>query len=99
MADKYIKASTLLGSGRDFLAGVLFIEKGRRSGKTQAVMEEMLRHVIRSAPAEDVVPVVRCKACAKRKQEDMFYKCAPCGYKCNEGDFYCAEGVVKEGQA
>lgn len=93
MADKYIKASTLLGSGRDFLAGVLFIEKGRRSGKTQTVMEEMLRHVIRTAPAEDVVPVVRCKVCAKREQEDMFYHCVPCGYKCNDGEWFCPAGI------
>lgn len=89
---KYIKAEGLLKSGCDFLAGVLFVEKGRREGRTKAMLEELLRHVIRTAPAEDVEPVVRCKLCQRREKRDEFYWCSPCGYKCNREDWYCADG-------
>ena len=93
---KYIKAETLMDSGRDFLAGVLFVERGRRGGKTQALVEEMLRHIVRSAPAEDVVPVVRCEDCGKREKKDEFFWCKPCGYRCNEKDWFCPAGVRRD---
>ena len=89
---KYINADDFIRGGRDFLAGVLFVEKGRREGKTKAMLEELLRHVIRTAPVADVEPVVRCENCAKRGRREEFYWCRPCGYKCNEGKFYCADG-------
>jgi hypothetical protein len=92
MADKYLKASTVLESGRNFLAGVLFIEKGRRGGKTQAMVEELLRHVIRTAPAEDVVPVVRCGCCTKREKKEEYFWCKACGYRCNDDYWYCPAG-------
>lgn len=90
---KYIKVDSVLDGGRDFLAGVLFIEKGRRGGKTQALVEEMLRHIVRTAPAEDVVAVVRCEVCAKREKKDEFFWCKACGYRCNEKNWYCPAGV------
>ena len=89
---KYIKAEDIITGGRDFLAGVLFVEKGGRGGKTKAMLEELLRHVIRTAPPEDVEPVVRCKLCRKREKRDEFYWCRPCGYKCKQEDWYCADG-------
>lgn len=96
---KYIKTDDLMAGARDFLAGVIFVEKGSRSGKTKTLVENMLRHVIRTAPAEDVEPVVRCKVCAKREQEDMFYRCAACGYKCNDGEWFCPAGVRRDEHA
>ena len=96
MAVKYIKADDVLNCGRDFLAGVLFVEKGSRGGKMQALAEALMKHITRNAPAEDVVAVVRCEKCAKREKKDEYFKCTPCGYRCNENDWYCPAGVRRE---
>ena len=90
---KYIKADDLMAGARDFLDGVIFVEKGSQSGKMKTLVERMLHHVIRTAPAEDVEPVVRCKVCLKREQKDEFYWCKPCGYRCHDGEWYCPAGV------
>ena len=42
--------------------GVL-ISIGRSSGKTVKLVQDALRCMVDHAPAEDVVPVVRCKDC------------------------------------
>lgn len=96
MAVKYIKAETLMDSGRDFLAGVMFVSRSRGNGKSQQLMIEMLRHIVEAAPDEDVVPVVRCEACGKREKKDEFYWCKACGYRCNEKDWFCPSGVKNE---
>lgn len=93
---KYIKADDLMAGARDFLAGVIFVEKGGRSGKIKTLVESMLHHVIRSAPAGDVVPVVRCEKCAKRGKKDEFFWCKPCGYRCNEKDWFCPAGIRRD---
>lgn len=90
---KYINADNLLTGARDFLAGVFFVRKGgRQGGKTQAMAEELVRHVIRSAPAEDVVAVVRCGTCTKREKKEEHHWCRACGYRCNDDDWYCPVG-------
>lgn len=94
---KYIKVDDLMAGAGDYLAGVAFVKMGRGSGKTQLAMIEMLNHLTKTAPAEDVVPVVRCKVCTKREQDDMFYRCVPCGYKCNDGEWFCPAGVRRNG--
>lgn len=42
----------------------------------------------------DVVKVVRCKNCGKKLwcDDEMLYWCAECGYRCNNGEWYCAGG-------
>lgn len=89
---KYIKADDLMAGARDFLAGVFYVGMPGRSGKTKALIEHLIRHVIRTAPAEDVVQVVRCKVCAKREKKDEFYWCKPCGYRCHDDEWYCPMG-------
>lgn len=96
---EYIRKDSVISRGRDFIAGVLFVRKGRSSGKTQEMFVELMNHVVSNTPAEDVVPVVRCKVCAKREQEDMFYRCVPCGYKCNDGEWFCPAGVRRDEDA
>lgn len=97
---KYINADNLVSSGRYFLQGVFFVQKGgQQSGKTQALVEELLRHVIRTAPAEDVAPVVRCKECAKRTVKvelpAVRYWCKACGFRCNDDSWFCPVGRRK----
>ena len=89
---KYIKAEGLLSSGRDFLSGVLFVRKGRSSGKTLEMVIELLRRIVDAAPAEDVESVVRCKDCKKRmrNERDNLWWCMHTGYRCNNDDWFCA---------
>ena len=60
------------------------------------ILKATVNNVLDGLPAVDAVPVVRCKACAKREQEDMFYKCVPCGYKCNDGEWFCPAGIRRD---
>lgn len=94
---EYIRKDSVISRGRDFLAGVLFVRKGRSSGKTQEMFVELMNHVVSNTPAEDVVPVVRCEKCAKRGKKDEFFWCKPCGYRCNEKGWFCPAGVRRDG--
>ena len=90
---KYINADNLIGGARDFLAGAFYVGTPGRSGKTKALIEHLIHHVVRTAPAEDVVAVVRCEVCAKREKKDEFFWCKPCGYRCHDETWYCPAGV------
>jgi len=90
---KYITTENLLAGAGDYLAGVAFAKMGRGSGKSQLAMIEMLNHLTKTVPAEDVRPVVPCKICSKREMKDGFYWCKPCGYRCHDENWYCPAGV------
>lgn len=96
---KYIEAGAVLQSASDFLDGVLFVERGSGSGKLKALVECALNHAIKTVPAEDVEPVIRCKNCGKRDMKDELYWCKPCGYRCHDGEWYCPAGVRRDEDA
>lgn len=91
---KYIKVDNLIGGARDFLSGVLYVRKGRSGGKSLSAVIEIVNRVAELAPAEDVEPVVRCKSCEKRvsRREEKRWWCKPCGYRCNDDEWYCPMG-------
>ena len=92
---KYINADNLVTGAQGFLKGVFFVTKGgQQSGKTLALVERLVRHVIQTAPAEDVEPVVRCKDCLNRMRNDRdnLWWCMHTGYRCNDDNWYCAGG-------
>ena len=97
---KYINADDLVAGAQDFLKGVFFVSKGgQQSGKTMALVESLVRHVIQTAPAEDVEPVVRCKDCGRRMvkitEKETLSWCKACGYRCNDDNWYCPVGRRK----
>ena len=96
---KYIKADNLVTGAQDFLKGVFFVTKGgQQSGKTLALVERLVRHVIQTAPAEDVRPVVHgrwlssgcgfdcCSECRKVYADGYF---TAMGIKPRERFSYC----------
>ena len=42
--------------------------------------------------------LVRCKECAKRIycDDERLYWCAECHYRCNNGEWHCADGERKD---
>lgn len=88
MADEYIKRQTLLDA---YDAA----HKGPPGGA---------RKLIAEAPAEDVVPVVRCGVCANwnffmnNPDGTLFGSCDLCGSSFRNEDDFCSYGERKDGE-
>ncbi len=53
------------------------------------------RGMLEKAPTIDAVPVVRCKACERRYEENGEYFCSHTDTSCGDDDF-CSHGLRRE---
>ena len=74
-----------------------------RCAVTVATVKRLIRHVLTTAPAADVAPVVRCKDCKYSYKDGTGRTCEGYWYELSEyavpvkDDAFCSFGEPKEG--